>query len=46
MVYKISTYNLENFLKFVMERRRTVWYGLETLSYQYPQVWSRLHSKK
>ena len=23
-----------------MERKRTVWYGLETLSCRYPQLWS------
>ena len=25
-----------------MERKRTVWYGRETLSYRYPQLWSLL----
>ena len=27
---RINTYNQQNFLKFVMERKSVVWYGLET----------------
>ena len=42
----MNAYNLQNFLKFVMERKRTVRHGLETLSCQYPQVWSRLQTVK
>ena len=33
---RFNTYNL------TMERKKTVWYGLETLSYRYPQLWSLL----
>ena len=39
---RFNTYNLRNFQVFAMERKRTVWYGLETLSYRYPQLWSLL----
>ena len=28
-----------------MERKTTVWYGLETLSYHYPQPWSLLSER-
>ena len=35
---RFNTYNLRNFQNFATERKRTVWYGLETLSYRYPQV--------
>ena len=38
---RVNTYNLSNFQEFVADRKRTVRYGLETLSYQYPQLWSR-----
>ena len=37
-----NTYNLRNFQKFATERKRTVWYGLQTLSYRYAQPWSPL----
>ena len=37
-----NTYNLRNFQEFATERKRTVWYGLETFSYRYPQLWSFL----
>ena len=36
------TFNLRNFQEFATERKRTVWYGLENLSYRYPQLWSLL----
>ena len=36
------TFNLRNFQEFETERKRTVWYGLENLSYRYPQLWSLL----
>ena len=39
---RFNTYNLRNFREFATERKRTVWYGLETLSYRYPQLWSLL----
>ena len=39
---RCNTYNLRNFQEFETERKRTVWYGLETLSYRYPQLWSLL----
>ena len=32
---RYNTYNLKNFQEFATERR-TVWYGLENLSYRYP----------
>ena len=37
-----NTYNLRNLQEFVTERKLTVWYGLETLSYRYAQLWSLL----
>ena len=39
---RFNTYNLRNFQEFATERKRTVWYGLEILSYHYPQLWSLL----
>ena len=36
---RFNTYNLRNFQEFAAERKRTVWYGLETLSYRYPKLW-------
>ena len=39
---RFNTYNLRNFQEFVTERKRTVWHGLETLSYRNPQLWSLL----
>ena len=39
---RFNTYNLKNFQEFATERKRTVSYGLETLSYRYPQLWSLL----
>ena len=39
---RFNTYNLRNFLDFAMERKRTVWYGLETFSYRYRQLLSLL----
>ena len=35
---RFNTYTLRNFQEFVTNRKRTVWYGLETLSYCYPQL--------
>ena len=39
---RFNTYNLRNFQKLSTERERTVWYGLETLSYRHPHIWSLL----
>ena len=39
---RISTYNLRNFQEFVTDRKKTIWYGLKTLSYRYLQLWSLL----
>ena len=36
---RFNTYNLRNFQEFATERKRTVWYGLETFSYHYPKLW-------
>ena len=36
---RFNTYNIRNFRKFATERKRTVWYGLKTLSYRYSQLW-------
>ena len=33
-----SYYNLRNFHEFVTDRKSTIWYGPETLSYRYPQL--------
>ena len=35
-------YNLRNFQKFLTERKRTLHYDLETLSYPSPQLWFAL----
>ena len=32
---RFNTYNLRNFQGFATERKRTIWYGLETFSYRY-----------
>ena len=37
-----NRYNLRHFQEFATERKRTVDYGLETLSYRAPQLWSLL----
>ena len=37
-----ESYNFCNFQEFLTERKRTVYDGLETLSYQSPQLWSLL----
>ena len=37
-----TNYSLRNFQEFLTERKRTVHYGLETLSYRSPQLWSLL----
>ena len=37
-----NTYNVRNFQKFETERKRTVYFGLETISYRSPQIWSLL----
>ena len=43
---RFKTYNLRNFQEFATERKRTVWCGLETFSYRYPQLWSLLKASK
>ena len=35
LLKRFNTYNLRNFREFATERKRTVWYGLETISYRY-----------
>ena len=40
-----ESYNLRNFQEFFTERKRTVYYGLETLSHRSPKVWSLLPEK-
>ena len=42
---RFKTYNLRNFQEFATERKRTDWYGLETFSDRYPQLWSRVVGK-
>ena len=39
---RFNIYNLRNFQEFATERKTTVWYGLQTLSYHYPLLWSLL----
>ena len=34
-----TTYNLKNFQEFEIERKRTVYFGSETLSYRSPYLW-------
>ena len=38
---RFNTYNLRNFHEFATEKK-TIWYGLETFSYRYPQLWPLL----
>ena len=40
-----ESYNLRNFEEFFAERKKAVHYGLETLSYRSPQLWSLLPEK-
>ena len=35
-----NAYNVRNFQEFETERKRTVYFGLETISYRSPQLWS------
>ena len=37
-----NTYNVRNFQEFETERRRTVYFGLETISYRSLQLWCLL----
>ena len=37
-----NTYNIRNFQEFETERKRTVYFGFETISYRPPQLWSLL----
>ena len=39
---RFSTSNLRNFQEFATERKISFWYGLENLSYRYPQLCSLL----
>ena len=40
-----ESYNLRNFQEFLIERKITVHYGLDRLSYRSPQLWSLLPEK-
>ena len=37
-----DTYNVRNSQEFETERKRTVYFGLETINYKSPQLWSLL----
>ena len=37
---KNNTWNVRNFQEFETERKRTAYFGLETISYRSPQLWS------
>ena len=37
-----NTYNVRSFREFETEGKRTVYFGLETISYRSPQLWSLL----
>ena len=39
---KNNTYNVRNFQGFETERKRTLYFGLETIRYRSPQLWSLL----
>ena len=39
---RVNRQNLRNFQEIVTDRKRTVWYCLETLRYCHPQLWSLL----
>ena len=39
---KNNTYNIRNFQGFETERKRTLYFGLETIRYRSPQLWSLL----
>ena len=42
---RIIFYNFRNLQEFQPERKRTVFYGLETISYRAPQLWTILPDK-
>ena len=37
-----NTYNVRNFQEFGREKKRSVYFGLETMNYRSPQLWSLL----
>ena len=37
-----NTYNVRNCQEFDTERKRTIYFGLETINYRSPQLWSLL----
>ena len=42
---RFNTYNLRNFQEFATERKRTVWYDVETLSYRYLQLFMVIYTQ-
>ena len=36
----VNNFNIKDFQEFVAERKKTARYGLETISYRCPQLWT------
>ena len=43
--FRISQYNLRNLREFSAEKRNTVNFGTETLTYSAPAIWAKLPTK-
>ena len=43
--FGLNQYNLRNFQELSTEKRSTVNYGLETVTYRTPIIWAKLPSK-
>ena len=43
--FRLNQYNLKNFQKLSTDKRNTVNYGLETLTYRALVIWAKLPSK-
>ena len=43
--FRLSQHNLRNFQELLTEKRNTVNYGLEAITYRAPVLWSKLPSE-
>ena len=43
--FRLNQYNLRNVQELLTEKRNTVNYGLETVTYKAPVLWSKLPSE-
>ena len=44
-MFRLNQHNLRNFQELLTEKRSTVNYGLETVTYRAPVLWSKLPSE-